>query len=257
MTDANHAGPLSTFRLRRRTPGSFLLVPCPHQGRSIRCQGQLEAAAATILVSCPAIGHIQEQPLSIWYRWREADNRLHIQLLDNPEGLRAKNEKTGGVSYIVPDFLVEMVDGRKRLMEIKASERLDRGSVSRKLTVARMFAEQQNWTFHLVTEKELGGGPLLENLKLVGRYRRAQVEERLLGRLEALVPASGVALSALLGRSGATDAQTARIHLMRLLATGQLSFDPQIAPLTDQTLIYPKGVIAWDPFDSVWAPSGC
>ena len=53
MTQSSHASGLSTFRLRRRTPGSFLLVPCPRQGRSIRCQGQLEAAATVILVACP------------------------------------------------------------------------------------------------------------------------------------------------------------------------------------------------------------
>ena len=44
---------VSTFRLRRRTPGSFVLVPFPKGGRSIRCQGQLEAAAAVILANCP------------------------------------------------------------------------------------------------------------------------------------------------------------------------------------------------------------
>ena len=60
---------ISTFRLRRRTPGSFLLVPCPKQGRSIRCQGQLEGAAAVTLVACPQVLHIQEQPLAIWYTW--------------------------------------------------------------------------------------------------------------------------------------------------------------------------------------------
>jgi hypothetical protein len=43
----------STFHLRRRTPGSFLLVPFPQMGRSIRCQGQLEAAAVQILALCP------------------------------------------------------------------------------------------------------------------------------------------------------------------------------------------------------------
>ncbi len=41
---------VSTFHLRRRTPGSFLLVPCPRQGRSIRCQVR-------------AIGHKQQRLL--------------------------------------------------------------------------------------------------------------------------------------------------------------------------------------------------
>jgi len=123
MTEPHHPADLSTFRMRRRTPGSFLLVPRPRQGRSIRCQGQLEAAAATILVCCPAVAHIQEQPLSIWYQWRQVGDDLQIELLDNPGRLRARNGKTGGVSYIVPDFLVEMSHGGKRLVEVKPSDR--------------------------------------------------------------------------------------------------------------------------------------
>jgi hypothetical protein len=76
MTEANRVGNLSTFRIRRRTPGSFLLVPSLRQGRSIRCQGQLEAAAAVILAACPKVVHIQEQPLAIWYEWRGAQSEL-------------------------------------------------------------------------------------------------------------------------------------------------------------------------------------
>ena len=58
---------LSTFRFRKRTLGTFVLVPFVRQGRSIRCQGQLEAAAAQVLTSCPLVADIIEQPLAIWY----------------------------------------------------------------------------------------------------------------------------------------------------------------------------------------------
>ena len=144
MTDANHLGNLSTFRLRRRTPGSFLLVPCPKQGRSIRCQGQLEAATAVILIACPQVVHIQEQPLTIWYAWRGTEGPVDIQLLDGPPASPRRREKDAGTSYIVPDFLVEMVDGRKRLVEVKASSRIARPIVQRKLAVGRAFAAQKD-----------------------------------------------------------------------------------------------------------------
>ena len=163
---------VSTFHLRRRTPGSFLLVPCPRQGRSIRCQGQLEGAAATILVACPAVAHIQEQPLTIWYQWREQGNSLHIQLLPASPDVRPRKEANAGCSYIVPDFLVEMASGRKRLVEVKPSDRLAKPLAQRKLSVARQYAATEGWAFHLVTEKELLPGPLLSNVQLVGRYRR-------------------------------------------------------------------------------------
>lgn len=35
MRDTQQSADLSTFRMRRRTPGSFLLVPCPRQGNPL------------------------------------------------------------------------------------------------------------------------------------------------------------------------------------------------------------------------------
>ena len=131
---------VSTFHLRRRTPGSFLLVPCPRQGRSIRCQGQLEGTAATILVACPMVAHIQEQPLTIWYHWREQGNTLHIELLPTAPDSRPRKEANAGCSYIVPDFLVEMASGQKLLVEVKPSDRLAKPLAQRKLPVARQYA---------------------------------------------------------------------------------------------------------------------
>ena len=195
MPDTHQPAKQSTFRLRRRTPGSFLLVPCPKQGRSIRCQGQLEAAAATILVSCPAVAHVQEQPMSIWYQWRHDGNDLRVELLENHDGLRARNEKDRGCTYVVPDFLVDMHDGKVRLLEIKPSDRLDRPALPRKLAAMQLFAERQGWTFHLLTEKELICGPLLGNLRLIGRYRHARTDESLLNKLQQLVPEQGMPLA--------------------------------------------------------------
>jgi TnsA endonuclease N terminal len=256
MTDANHLGNLSTFRLRRRTPGSFLLVPCPKQGRSIRCQGQLEAATAVILIACPQVVHVQEQPLTIWYAWRGTEGSVEIQLLDGPPTSPCKREKGAGISYIVPDFLVEMADGNKRLVEVKPSQRLDRPIAQRKLAVGRLFAAQEGWTFHVVTEKELLPGPLLNNVRLLNRYRQGRMDPGVLEQLVLQVPSGGIGLAGLL--SGDDPAQHAylRMHILHLLSKSRLNFDPYQRPLDDQTLIFPGGVISWDPFDSLWAPSG-
>ena len=257
MTDANHVDNLSTFRLRRRTPGSFLLVPCPKQGRSIRCQGQLEAAAAVILAACPQVAHIKEQPLTIWYTWRGADGPVHIELLDGPPTAPRRREKDAGTSYIVPDFLVDMADRSKRLVEVKPSSRLERPITQRKLAVAHLSAAAQGWTFHVVTEKQLEPSPLLANTRLIGRYRQAHTDEGLLAELTSHVAKQGIPLGELCQFRTDVDSMLVRVHVLHLLASGQLSFDPLSKPLDNQTLIYPKGVITWDPFDSVWAPSGC
>jgi hypothetical protein len=256
MTDANHLGNLSTFRLRRRTPGSFLLVPCPKQGRSIRCQGQLEAATAVILIACPQVVHIQEQPLTIWYAWRGMEGSVDIQLLDGPPASPRRREKDAGTSYIVPDFLVEMIDGRKRLVEVKASSRIARPIVQRKLAVGRAFAAQERWTFHLVTEKELFQGPLLDNVRLLNRYRQGRLDTSVVAQLVPQVPNRGIELSALLSNHDADHYGYLRMHIFHLLATGGLSFDPRNQPLDDHTLLFPGGQVSWDPFDSLWAPGG-
>lgn len=256
MADARQPLNPSTFHLRQRTPGSFLLVPCPKQGRSIRCQGQLEAAAAVILAACGRVVHIQEQPLSIWYAWRGGEGPVEIQLLDGPPPSPRHRQKGAGTSYIVLDFLVEMVDSRKRLVEVKPSGQLDRPIVQRKLAVGRSFAAQEGWTFHVVTEKGLFSGPLLENVRLMNRYRQGCLDQGLLERLVREVPAVGIRLAGLL--CGADPARHAhlRMHVLHLLAKGLLSFDPCTQPFDDQTLIFPGGAVSWDPFESVWAPSG-
>lgn len=257
MTEMNQPTAPSTFRLRRRTPGSFLLVPCPRQKRSIRCQGQLEGMAATILIACPMVAHIQEQPLTIWYGWQAQEDSLDIQLLESEPEKRPKNRPNAGVSYIVPDFLVEMTDGRKRLVEIKASSRLAKPITQRKLEVARQFAAAEGWNFHLVTEKELHDGPLLANVRLASRYRQTQTDSSLLLTLERSVCDRGAPLADLCRSALKHDMSYVRMHVFHLLANGDLAFDPRTEAIGDQTLIYPKGVITWDPFDSVWAPSGC
>ncbi len=256
MPRMNPSSGLSTFRLRRRTPGSFLLVPSPRQGRSIRCQGQLEGAAAVILVACPQVVHIQEQPLAIWYAWRGTKEPFEIQILDGPPASPRKRQKDAGTSYIVPDFLVEMSDGRKRLVEVIPSRRLVRPIVQRKLAVGRLFALQAGWTFHLVTEKELFQGPLLDNVRMANRYRQGRMDVNLLEQLALQVPPAGIELSGLLSGRDPNSSGCLRMHVLHLLAAGRLSFDPRTRPLDDQTLIYPGGTILWDPFDSPWAPSG-
>ncbi|MGE0605936.1 MAG: Tn7 transposase TnsA N-terminal domain-containing protein [Pirellulales bacterium] len=257
MPGENQPAHLSTFRLRRRTPGSFLLVPCLKQGRSIRCQGQLEAATAVILAACPQVAHIQEQPLTIWYTWQGETEPFQIQLLDHPPTSPRQREPDAGSSHIVPDFLVEMANSCKRLVEVKPSSQLAKPLVQRKLAVGRLFAAQEGWTFHVVTEKELFHGPLLDNVRLLNRYRQGRFDSTLLEQLVLQVPPGGIRLSELLPGDGSAHRACLNMHVLHLLSTGRLSFDPYALPFNDQTLVFPGGAISWDPFDSVWAPNGC
>ena len=246
----------STFRLRRRTPGSFVLVPCPRLGRSIRCQGQLEAAAAVVLSACPVVASLREQPLAVWYAWRDSSDAVQFQLLD--ERPRKRRDQDCRFSYVVPDFLVTLQGGCQRLIEVKPSRKLGHPDVRRKLAVAAAFAAARGWPFHVLTERELLRGPLLANLRLLARYRTTAHRGWLLERLTDLVAEESQRAGDLAEKLG-SPAQTAAIRaaLFHLLASGRLDCDPRTAPLDDNTLVSPGGTILWDPFDSVWAPSGC
>lgn len=246
---------VSTFRLRRRTPGSFVLVPFPKGGRSIRCQGQLEAAAAVILANCPLVTAIHEQPLKIHYSWSRNTGSSEICL---HEGSPTPAQRKGcRCSYIVPDFLVTMTDGRKRLVEVKPSSKLVRPDVQRKLNVARQYAEQQGWTFHVVTEVELRRGPLISNLRLLSRYRRLIAEPAMLANVEESVTAGSSTFGDTLHQSSKSANQTdARTALLHLIASGRLDVDLLSEPISETTVLYSGGSISWEPFDSAWGPSG-
>ncbi len=246
---------VSTFRLRRRTPGSFVLVPFPKGGRSIRCQGQLEAAAAVILANCPLVTAIHEQPLQIWYAWRETESGLEIQLLDHQNA--ARPSAPWRCTYIVPDFLVRMTADVTRLIEVKPFDKLPKPDVQRKLSVARCFAEQNGWSFHVLTERELRQGPLLGNLRLLSRYRRLIADASLLDAIPALVAQQPTSLGNLCAHFMSPDRlHEVRTAVLHLVVTGRLDIDPRLEPISNSTLLHPGGSISWEPFDSVWGPSG-
>jgi hypothetical protein len=242
---------LSTFHLRRRTPGTFVLVPFPRQGRSIRCQGQLEAAAAQILAASPRVVEICEQPLAIWYAWDEATGA--ITLLDGPPDKAFR--KRHRVSYVVPDFLLTLNDGARHLVEIKPAEKLDRPLVQRKLTVAALAAKTHAWTYYVVTERHLYGGPLLANVRLLARFRNSVPPPALVERIESVVSQRSTTIEALITECGCRPAEV-RATALHLAAAGRVSLDPRFEAVSNRTILYPGGSFLWDPFDSVWEPSG-
>jgi hypothetical protein len=248
---------VSTFRLRRRTPGSFVLVPFPKGGRSIRCQGQLEAAAAVILANCPLVTAIHEQPLQIWYAWRETESGLEIQLLDQQNAVRPS--APWQCTYIVPDFLVRMTADVTRLIEVKPFDKVPKPDVQRKLSVARCFAEQNGWSFHVLTERELRRGPLLGNLRLLSRYRRLVLatDGGLFDAILSVVAQRPTSLGDLCEHFASADRlHEVRAAVLHLVVTGRLDIDPRYEPISDSILLHAGGSILWEPFDSVWEPSG-
>ena len=65
------------------------------------------------------------------------------------------NLKTGRLRKYIPDFLVEYVDGTKKLVEIKPGNKLDNLKVMKKKEVAEQWCKEHNATLEMVTEVEL------------------------------------------------------------------------------------------------------
>src|SRR5581483_7463289 len=140
------------------------------------------------------------------------------------------------------DFLVTMRDGAKRLIEVKPSSKLARPLVQRKLAVARTLCSKRGHTFYILNERELFRGPLLRNVRLLGRFGRVAIEPRLLKRIEARLQHESVTLGALLRQStGKLDPAHAKAAILHLVTRGRLDLDPRTAPISDETLLYPGG----------------
>lgn len=65
------------------------------------------------------------------------------------------NRKTGKHRKYYPDFLIEHVDGRKRLVEIKPKKRVDQARVQKKLKAAEAWCLEHGVTLEVITEVEL------------------------------------------------------------------------------------------------------
>lgn len=72
------------------------------------------------------------------------------------------NRKTGKMRKYYPDFLVEYVDGRKRLVEIKPSKRVDQVHVQKKLVAAEAWCREHDVTLEVLTEVGLRSMGLLK-----------------------------------------------------------------------------------------------
>lgn len=65
------------------------------------------------------------------------------------------NLRSGKLSRYLPDFLVEYIDGRKILVEIKPKKRLNQLKVRKKLEAAQQWCAEHDATFEVITEVEL------------------------------------------------------------------------------------------------------
>jgi hypothetical protein len=72
------------------------------------------------------------------------------------------NTRSGKLRKYYPDFLVEHVDGRKRLVEIKPKKRMEQARIQKKLKAAEAWCLTHGVALEVITEVELKAMGLLK-----------------------------------------------------------------------------------------------
>ncbi len=241
----------STFRFRRRTPGSFLIVPSSRDGRSVRCQGQLEARAAMVLTACPLVRRLTEQPLKIWYQYDPAMETGSVQLIASPIAGAKRQQGSLKVTYTIPDFLVELCDGNRFLIEVKPRRRLSRPRVQRHAEAAQIYCQHNGLTWRILTDDDLACEPLMTNLRKLVRYQSMVADEDSCAAMLELI-SDGMNVTDVLSRSSGNASGDWHI-LLHLIATGRITYDILHHELKLDTVLYRDEPALWNPFESVWA----
>ena len=65
------------------------------------------------------------------------------------------NKRTKKVRHYFPDFLVELADGRKILVEIKPARKVKQAAIQKKIEAAKAWCIEQEATLQILTEIEL------------------------------------------------------------------------------------------------------
>ncbi len=115
--------------------------PSPKNGRMVGYEQLLEADTLVLLEMSPRVLSFREQPKRIFY----------------PDGDRTR--------HYTPDYEVELIDGSRKLIEVKPAKRLRSSDVKHKLDRIAEHLERIDEPFLILTDESIRLQPRLQNLK--------------------------------------------------------------------------------------------
>ena len=106
-------------------------------------------------------------------KYRSSWELKYLEYLDNDPNVKTfgyetvkipyiSNVRTGKIRHYFPDVLVEFVDGKRTLVEIKPSRRVLQDKVQKKLRAAAGWCTDNDVTLLIITEFDLKGLGLLK-----------------------------------------------------------------------------------------------
>lgn len=126
------------------------LFPSIKLGRMVAFESLIEQDYLYILDYEADVVAFEEQPLTIPYAWQEKQREY------------------------TPDFLVRRQTGCQ-LVECKPTALVSSEDNQRKFAIAREWCKSKEWSFAVVTDRELRNGVRLANIKLLTQYARLAI----------------------------------------------------------------------------------
>ncbi|MDA8082809.1 MAG: TnsA endonuclease N-terminal domain-containing protein [Nitrospiraceae bacterium] len=131
----------------------------------VHCESPKERDYCIFLEFDSRVRRYQEQPLAIPYVLNGEDHEYFV------------------------DFMVELIGGRKQLIEVKSASEVDFEENLCKFAAARAYAEDNDMEFSVVTEKDLHKGFALENMHHIYRHGAIRLDtEMILSIMETISP---------------------------------------------------------------------
>jgi hypothetical protein len=126
-------------------------------------------------------GYFPSQKMDRMVQWESLLERDAILLMEFSRGVRQYREQPELIQYqhgdstrrYFPDFEITGSSGEFIYLEIKSEQQLCRPDIADKLRHVALHYERQGRRYHILTERTIRRQPLLDNLKLLMRSRRA------------------------------------------------------------------------------------
>lgn len=125
---------------RRKAPSR----KSPHM---VYCESSQEDEALMRFEACPSVISVRSQSKTVTFA----------------EGRRSRRS--------TPDFELGLANGRTVLVEVKNSQQAKRPEIAEKLSAVKKAAERLGYPYHVVTERWIRFEPVLENLRILARWR--------------------------------------------------------------------------------------
>ncbi len=94
-------------------------------------------------------------------QWFDAESSVTSYGYESVAIPYVSNTRSGKTRRYLPDFLVNMADGSRWLVEVKPSKKLQQAVVKKKMLAGQRWCEEHGATYKFITECELKGMGLL------------------------------------------------------------------------------------------------